>query len=194
MNDLMPVVIVSGPSGSGKSTVIAKALASVDVPVRLSVSATTRSPRSGEIDGTHYHFWTHDRFQSEVARGEFLEWAKVHDHCYGTLKREVDPYRSKGVVVVLDIDVQGAQQLRASYPDAVTVFVRTSCLSTYEDRLRKRGTESEAAVQKRVIAARGELAHADEYEHQLVNDDLESAVAELRGIIQETVQRASHVG
>ncbi len=184
-----PVIIVSGPSGSGKSTIIEKVLSTQDLPARLSVSATTRQPRPREKDGVHYHFWKRDRFEEGIAGDEFLEWAEVHGNYYGTLRREVEPFRHKGIVVILDIDVQGARQVRLKLADAVTVFVRSSSLDSYEERLRKRGTETEASIERRLQTARAELARANEYDHQLINDDLESAVAQLRGIIHQLIPR-----
>jgi guanylate kinase len=178
-----PLVILSGPSGAGKSTVVKRLLDGGEWPLRLSVSATTRPPRGKERDGVEYHFWTRERFLAEVAAGAFLEWADVFGNCYGTLRSEVDPYRERGVGVILDIDVQGAVQVRQKCPDAVTVFLRTSSMDEYERRLRKRHTEDAPALQRRLAAARGELAHAGEYQHQVINDDLESAVADLRAII-----------
>jgi guanylate kinase len=178
-----PLVILSGPSGAGKSTVLKRLLDSGEWPLRLSVSATTRAPRGQERDGVDYHFWTRERFLAEVAAGAFLEWAEVFGNCYGTLRSEVEPYRDRGVGVILDIDVQGAAQVRQKCPDAVTVFLRTSSMDEYERRLRKRHTEDEPALQRRLAAARGELAHAREYQHQVINDDLESAVADLRAIV-----------
>src|SRR5262249_52395056 len=194
MSTPMPLVIVSGPSGSGKSTVIGRLLAAGDLPVRLSVSATTRAPRPGERDGVHYHFWTREQFEAERDRGAFLEWAEVHGNYYGTLRREVEPYRQQGMLVLLDIDVQGAAQVRRQYTDVATVFVRTSSLEAYEQRLQKRGTEDEASIRRRLAAARSELAHAGEYEYQVINDDLETAVAQLKGILQRIVERGSHAG
>jgi guanylate kinase len=192
MSALFPVVIVSGPSGSGKSTVIARVLEGSGLPARLAVSATTRAPRPGEKDGVHYHFWTRQQFEAGLAQEEFLEWAQVHGNYYGTPRREVEPYRRQ-MIVLLDIDVQGTAQIRLKYPDAVTVFLRTSSLAEYEARLRKRGTEDEAGIQRRLEGARAELSHANEYKHQVINDDLDSAVAQLREIIQQTLQRTSHV-
>lgn len=180
-----PLIILSGPSGSGKSTVIARLLAEGAFPLRVSVSATTRAPRRGEIDGVHYHFWTLEHFEEEVRAGAFLEWAKVHGNCYGTLRREVEGPREQGVGVILDIDVQGAAQIRKQCPDAVSVFLRTSCLETYEQRLRRRGTEDEAAIQRRVANARTELVHAPEYDYQVINDDLNNAVSQLREIVRK---------
>src|SRR4051794_1735216 len=117
-----PLIILSGPSGSGKSTIVARLLQAADSPLRLSVSATTRPPRPGERDGVHYHFWTRERFQREIEAGGFLEWAEVFGNYYGTPRSEVEPFRARGVGVILDIDVQGAAQVRAQCPDAVSIF------------------------------------------------------------------------
>ena len=152
-------------------------------PLHLSVSATTRAARRDEKDGVHYHFWTSKHFDEEVKAGAFLEWARVHGNCYGTLRREVEDPRAKGEGVILDIDVQGAAEVRKQCPDAVAVFMRASDLKTYEERLRKRGTEDEASIQRRLKAAPGELAHAAEYDHLVINDDLDAAVAGLRAIV-----------
>jgi guanylate kinase len=181
------LIIVSGPSGSGKSTVIARLLERINaggVRLRLSVSATTRPPRPGEKDGTHYHFWTPERFEKELASGAFLEHAQVHGCYYGTLRSEVEPFRQQGLGVILDIDVQGAAQVRRQCPDQVSVFLRTSSWEAYEQRLRKRGTESEQAIERRLAAGRRELEHAAEYDYQVVNDDLNTAVEELAAIVR----------
>jgi guanylate kinase len=187
-----PLIILSGPSGSGKSTVITRLLAAKDLPLRLSVSVTTRAPRPGEEDGKDYHFWPRERFEKEKQAGAFLEWAEVFGNYYGTLRREVEPYRGQGMGVILDIDVQGAAQVRSKCPDAVTVFLRAPSLEVYERRLRKRGTESEAAIQKRLAGARRELEHAGEYLYQVVNDDLETAVTQLGAIVRQSMERGSH--
>jgi guanylate kinase len=187
--------IVSGASGSGKTTVIDRLLAEMPPDqVRKSVSATTRPPRTGEIDGKHYHFWTRERFLSGIDAGEFLEFALVHGHYYGTLQSEVEPYSSRGVSVILDIDVQGAAQIRRLRPDAVTIFLRTSSPAVYEERLRQRGTETEEAIGRRLAAAERELAHAGEYAYQIVNDDLDLAVARLRTIVKRHLERENHAG
>jgi guanylate kinase len=187
-----PLIILSGPSGSGKSTVLACLLMPADLPLRLSVSATTRAPRPGERDGQHYHFWTRERFEAERDSGAFLEWAEVFGNYYGTLRREVEPYREQGVGVILDIDVQGAAQVRRQCPDAVSIFLRAPSLEVYEERLRKRGTESEAAIQRRLAGARRELAHAGEYNYVVVNEDLETAVGQLREVVRQEFERGSH--
>jgi guanylate kinase len=190
-----PLIILSGPSGSGKSTVIRRLLAEGGLPLRLSVSATTRRPRRGEQDGVEYYFWTRERFQEQVEAGAFLEYAQVHarGQFYGTLRCEVDGYRARGVGVILDIDVQGAAQVRRQYPEAVSVFLRTSSWEVYEQRLRRRGTEDEAAIARRLATARGELERISEYDHVVINDDLETAVAQLRDLIVWAFLRGADV-
>jgi guanylate kinase len=191
---LGPLIILSGPSGSGKSTLLSRLLAETDLPLHVSVSATTRAPRGGEVDGQHYYFWTRQRFEEAQRAGEFLEWAEVHGCLYGTPKSEVDGYRAKGIGVILDIDVQGAAQIRRLYPGSVSIFLRTSSLQTYEARLRQRGTEKEEAIQRRLVAAGRELAHAREYDYQVVNDDLATAVAEVDRIVRRQFERDNHAG
>jgi guanylate kinase len=189
-----PLMILSGPSGCGKSTVLARLLGSSEFPLRLSVSATTRSPRAGERDGVAYYFWTREQFEQEVRAGAFAEYAEVHGNYYGTLRREIDPYRSQGIGVFLDIDVQGAAQVRQQYADQVSIFLRTSNWQTYEQRLHRRGTESEEAIQRRLAGAQRELARAGEYDYQVLNDDLDTAVAEVRAIVLRQFERGKHAG
>lgn len=179
-----PLLVLSGPSGSGKSTVIDRLLADRSLPLRLAVSATTRSKRPGEKEDVQYHFWSKERFQQGVERGEFLEWAEVFGNRYGTPKAEVEPYRDQGIGVLLEIDVKGWEQVRRQCPDMVSIFLRASSLDTYEERLRARRTESPEAIQGRLQGARAELARACEYTHQVINDDLEHAVAEVRSIVR----------
>jgi guanylate kinase len=186
------LVVLSAPSGAGKSTVIARLLAAGDLPLRLSVSVTTRPPRGRERDGVDYHFWTRDRFEATRDAGGFLEWAEVFGNYYGTLRREVEPFRPQGIGVILDIDVQGAGQVRRHCPDVKTVFLRPPSLEILEARLRRRGTDDEAAIERRLAGARRELAHADEYDYQVINDDLDLAVAELRAIVQALFERGNH--
>jgi guanylate kinase len=177
------LIVLSGPSGSGKSTLVARVLGMPDLNLRLSVSATTRGPRPGEQDGVHYHFWTRERFEQEVAAGRFLEWANVYGQWYGTLQSEVDPYLARGVSVLLEIDVQGARQVRRQRPHCVMVFVRTTTLEEYERRLRRRHSETEATLRRRLAAAQQELAAAPEYDYEIVNDNLDDAVQAFRRIL-----------
>ncbi len=129
-----PLIILSGPSGSGKSTIIARLLRESGLPLRLSVSATTRPPRDYEREGVHYWFWTREQFHKQSQAGAFLESAEVHGQWYGTLRSEVDDFRTRGVGVLLDIDVQGAAQVRARYPNCLSIFIRTSSWEAYEQR------------------------------------------------------------
>jgi guanylate kinase len=184
-----PLIILSGPSGSGKSTIIARLLKDSGLPLRLSVSATTRAPRPNERNGVHYWFWTRERFQNQLQADAFLEWAEVHGQLYGTLRSEVDDYRERGIGVLLDIDVQGAAQVRKRYPDGVSIFLRTSTWESYEQRLRKRASETEAKIAVRLATARRELECINEFDHVVVNDDLESAVARVRDLIVQAFEK-----
>ncbi len=145
----------------------------------LTVSATTRSPRPGEKDGVQYYFLTDEEFGRRVDAGEFLEWADVHGHRYGTLNSEVDRLLGQGHSVVLEIDVQGALQVRDIRPDAVLVFIEPPSYEVLEERLRGRGTEDEDSLRLRLANARSEMDYASSYDARVVNDDLESSAKEL---------------
>lgn len=187
---LGPLIIVSGPSGSGKSTLIRRALNVFGPELRHSVSATTRPRREGEIDGVDYHFWTKQRFQEGIATREFLEYATVFGkYDYGTPRTEVESHRLRGIGVVLDIDVQGADQLRRTCPDGFFIFLETPA-GEYERRLRDRGTDSEEAIQRRLESARSELARVQEFHARLVNDDVERAVDEFCSLIRSRFEAA----
>lgn len=184
-----PLIVVSGPSGSGKSTLIRFAVASFPGRLRHAVSATTRPPRPGEIDGREYHFWDRSRFEAGIAAGEFLEYATVFaKHCYGTPRSEVEPFRSAGVGVIIDIDVQGAEQVRHTCPDAYTIFLDTPP-GAYEARLRARGTESEGALQRRLETAAEELRRAKDFNYRLLNDDVDRASRELADVIARLFEK-----
>ncbi len=179
------VVVLSGPSGSGKSTIVQRILKESPVPLRLSISATTRAARPGEVHGEHYYFLTSEEFAARRESGEFLEYAEVFrtGKWYGTLRSEVDVAQGVGKWPLLEIDVEGAQNVTQLYPDAVTIFLTLSSLDEYERRLRSRGTESEAVLQRRLQTAREELKMADCYRFQVVNDDLDHAVQEICQIL-----------
>lgn len=178
------VVVLSGPSGSGKTTIVERLLN--DAPVRLvkSVSATTRTPRSGEVHGEAYYFLSLEEFQQRLARDEFLETAEVYSGLwYGTLKSEVERARQLGGWSFLEIDVQGALRVMDIYPEAITIFLRPPSMEVCEQRLRARGTETEDVLQKRLRKVAEELSFAGRYRFQVVNDELERAVEEIRGIL-----------
>lgn len=179
------IVVISGPSGAGKTTLVRRAMAQSSRPLVLSVSATTRPARPGEVDGRDYHFLSPEEFQRRQSQGEFLESCEVFGGgvWYGTLLAEVTPRLKAGKWVVLEIDVAGARSVRRRFPDALTIFVRPPSLAELESRLRKRGTESDDAIRKRLEAARRELEGAGEYRHQVVNDELARAVEEIREIL-----------
>ena len=180
------LVVVSGASGTGKSTLVRRALSRPDVHARLSISATTRPIRPGEIDGTDYYFLAREEFEARRDRGEFLEWAEVHGNLYGTPAPPVADSLRQGQSVVLEIDVQGAFQARRHVPSAVLVFVHAPSPETLEARLRARCTDDEPTIQRRLANARGEISQAAQYDIQIVNDDLETAVAALAAILVTT--------
>lgn len=175
--------VVSGPSGVGKGTLVARVRARLSC-LGLTVSATTRSPRVGEVDGSSYYFMDDAAFERRVQAGEFLEWAWVHGHRYGTLKREADRLIAQGRSVVLEIDVQGGLNVRRAHLDAVLVFIEPPSMAELERRLRGRGTEDEASVSRRLADARKEMELARSYDVRIVNDDLERAAMELAHVIE----------
>jgi guanylate kinase len=175
--------VVSGPSGVGKGTLVARVRARLSC-LGLTVSATTRSPRVGEVDGSSYYFMDDAAFERRVQAGEFLEWAWVHGHRYGTLKREADRLIAQGRSVVLEIDVQGGLNVRRAHLDAVLVFIEPPSMAELERRLRGRGTEDEASVSRRLADARKEMELARSYDVRIVNDDLERAATELAHVIE----------
>ncbi|MFO7776958.1 MAG: guanylate kinase [Nitriliruptoraceae bacterium] len=176
------LVVIAGPSGVGKGTVHARVRASLADAV-LSISATTRAPRAGEVDGVHYHFVDPARFQELIDTGQLLEWAEYAGHRYGTLRQPVVDAIRAGRVVVLDIELQGALQVKEQDPDALLVFLLPPSFEELEQRLRARGTESEATLQRRLARARTELASAHRFDVEVVNDDLDRCVDEVLAAI-----------
>ena len=174
--------VISGPSGAGKGTLLSKVIERIP-DAWVSVSATTRNPRPGEEEGVHYYFLDKDHFLELVNHDGFLEWAKVHDNYYGTLKESVLEHMKAGEQVILEIDVQGALQVRNVIPEAHLVFIEPPSLEELERRLRSRGTESDDVISSRMKTAEVELAKKMEYDIQVVNDDLEQAVNELTAVI-----------
>ncbi|HEX4751655.1 MAG TPA: guanylate kinase, partial [Solirubrobacterales bacterium] len=173
MNGVSPkVFVITGPSGVGKGTLIKRLLERVP-DLELSVSATTREPREGEEDGRDYHFLTEEKFKERSEAKDFLEFATYSDNHYGTLRSEVDRRLDAGHSVVLEIEVQGAQQVRAAKPDSIQIFIAPPDASVLRERLRGRGTDSVEAIDKRLKTAENELAQQDDFNHLIVNDDLD---------------------
>jgi guanylate kinase len=172
------MLVVSGPSGSGKSTICKRLL--LDPRVVFSVSATTRKPRPGEVDGREYHFLSADEFRARIAKGAFIEHAEVFGNLYGTLREPLEAAKARGQVYLLEIDVQGANQLRALGEEGVYIFIAPPDFEELKRRLSGRGTESPEVLQRRLHKAEDELRERHRYDHVVVNDDLERAVAEVR--------------
>ncbi|MGB7755786.1 MAG: guanylate kinase [Salinisphaera sp.] len=182
--------VISAPSGGGKTSLtraVIERLGATGRVARFSVSYTTRAARAGEVDGVDYHFVSRDEFEAMIERGEFLEYARVFDRHYGTSAAETERWLAAGQDVVLDIDWQGAAQVRERAPEAVTIFIRPPSRAELERRLRARGSEDESAIERRLAEADDELAHADDYDYQIVNDRFEHALDELTRIFERTV-------
>ena len=175
--------IVSAPSGAGKTSLV-RALLAADPGIGKSVSYTTRAPRPGEQDGRDYHFVSGEMFERMRAQADFLETAHVHGNLYGTSRTTVEAQCAAGRDVLLEIDWQGAAQVRNLKPDVVTIFVLPPSLETLEERLRTRALDSEAVIANRLAAARGEISHVGEFDYAIINDDFDRAAQQLVSIIQ----------
>jgi guanylate kinase len=183
------VFIISAPSGSGKSTLVARLLAS-DPRLMFSVSYTTRARRGAEVDGQNYHFVCREEFEAMLARDEFLEWAEVFGNYYGTHRGILEQARAEGKDLVLDIDVQGARQLKSKIPEAVTVFILAPSRQILEQRLRARSEDPDDVIRRRLRVAAEEIRNYSAYDYVLVNRDLEDSDAVLRAIVgAERVRR-----
>ena len=178
------IFIISAPSGSGKSTLVSRLMAEVE-DLTFSVSYTTRKPRANEIDGRDYHFVSRDRFDHMAAAGEFLEHAQVFDNAYGTGFRSVEDALRQGELLLLEIDWQGARQVRARLPGAHSIFILPPARAALEARLRGRSTDSEAVIARRLKDAAHDIEHWREFDYVVINDQFERAVEDLLAIIGE---------
>ena len=176
--------VISGPSGAGKGTLVAR-VREQRSNLGLTVSATTRKPREGEVEGVNYYFLTRDEFERRVEAGAFVEWAEVHGNCYGTLVSEVESKLASDNSLILEIDVQGALQVKKRFPDAVLVFIKPPSLEILRERLVGRGSETPESLELRLADAQGELELADRYDDVVVNDDLDRATEELVRVLDK---------
>ena len=183
------VFIVSAPSGSGKSTLVNRVL-DQDPRLLFSISYTTRQPRGHEKQGDHYHFIERDEFERRLQQDEFLEWAKVFENYYGTSRLYLEQAIKEGRDLVLDIDVQGARQLKERIPDAVSIFILAPSRAILEQRLRARSEDSEAVIERRLRGAADEIGNYRQYDYVLVNQDLDESVMKLKSVIEaERIRR-----
>lgn len=178
------LIVISAPSGCGKSTVVGKLMAQRS-NLRFSISATTRKPREGEVDGKDYFFVSREKFMEMVSEDAFLEHAVYVDNCYGTPRKALDDMLESGLDVILDIDVQGAFQIREKRPDALLVFLLPPSFEALEQRLISRGKDSMEVIKNRLVTARWECEQAEEFDYRIVNDDVERAVSEFSSIIDK---------
>lgn len=175
--------IVAAPSGAGKTTLVSLLLEN-DPQIRVSISHTTRAPRPGEENGREYHFIDVPAFLEKVQHGEFLEWAEVHGNYYGTSKKWIESEMSSGRDVLLEIDWQGAQQVRKSFPKAIGIFVLPPSMDVLKTRLSGRGTDSAEVIARRIAAAHDEMRHVDEFDYVIINDGLQQAAGDLQAIVR----------
>lgn len=175
------IIVLSAPSGAGKTT-ICKKLMERHPEIELSISATTRAQRPGEVDGKDYYFLTKEEFMDKVKRGEFLEFENVHGNWYGTLKTELQKGEEEGKVLLFDIDVNGALNIKRMYPDAILIFIMPPSVETLKERLRNRKSEPESVIEKRIERLPYELEQSNKFDHIVINDDLERAVQEVEEI------------
>lgn len=186
--------IVAAPSGTGKTTLVGQLLEG-QADIRLSISCTTRAPRPGEVDGRDYHFISVETFRAMIGRNEFLEWAEVHGNLYGTSRPWIGQQMAEHHDVLLEIDWQGAEQVRALFPDAIGVFILPPSLDELASRLAGRGTDSAETVARRLAAAQAEMRHVGGFDYVIINDDLGRALEDFRAITRASrlrveVQRA----
>jgi guanylate kinase len=180
--------VVAAPSGAGKSTLV-NALLKQEPGIQLSISTTTRPPRPGEQDGREYHFTSAEDFVARAEKGEFLEWAEVHGNYYGTSRLMVEGEMRKGTDILLEIDWQGARQVRTQFPQAAGIFILPPSIAALEERLKKRGQDEPHIITRRLLAAGGEIAHAPEFEYVIINEEFNVALSEMSAIVRATRSR-----
>jgi guanylate kinase len=176
------LIVLTGPSGVGKGTLM-NAILQRYPELHYSVSTTTRSPRPGEVNGKNYHFITRSEFEKLVTQGEFLEWAEFAGNCYGTPREAVLNHIQSGKLVVLEIELEGARQIRHTFPSALSIFILPPSFAELEKRIRGRGQDTEEAISRRLNRAEEEIAAADEFDLQIINDDFEEALQEIEKAI-----------
>ena len=174
--------VISGPSGAGKGT-ICREILEEEKALKLSVSMTTRSPREGEVDKVHYHFVDKEAFESLIAEDGFMEYANVYGNYYGTPKKQVMEWMEEGINVILEIDVQGAWQIKKSYPEGIFIFILPPSIEELKNRIMGRGSETEESMARRLGAALSEISSIDEYDYRVVNDNLQEAIDRVKAII-----------
>lgn len=176
------LIVFAGPSGVGKGTLL-RSLLDKHPDLYLSISATTRPPRPGEINGHHYYFVSRDRFETMVAEGQLLEWAEFAGNYYGTPRQPVERAIAEGKLVVLEIELEGARQVRKTFPEGMQIFILPPSEAELERRIRARGQDPEAAIARRLQRAKAEIAAADEFDLKIVNDDFDRAIASLEAAL-----------
>ncbi|GHD67096.1 guanylate kinase [Jeongeupia chitinilytica] len=177
------IFVVTAPSGAGKTTLVA-ALLAADANVQLSISFTSRAPRAGEVDGKDYRFVDRAAFEAMIAAGELLEYAEVYGNYYGTSLAWINEARQSGRDILLEIDTQGAEQVRKLFPDAIGLFVLPPSLEVLEQRLKNRGKDAEDVIARRMAEARAEIGHAAEFDYLIVNEHIDEAVRDIVGIVR----------
>lgn len=185
------VIILSAPSGTGKSTIISRIISNPDLRLGFSISATSRSPRGNEKDGTEYYFISNEEFKKRVENGEFVEWEEVYPGtCYGTLKSEVERVTSDGHNLIMDIDVKGGLNVKDCYgEEALSIFILPPSIEELDRRLRGRATDSEETILKRLGKAEFELGYAPKYDCRVINDDIDKAASEVTEIIRQFINK-----
>ena len=180
--------IVAAPSGAGKSTLV-NALLAQEPSIKLSISTTTRDPRPGETDGKEYHFTTAEDFRARAERAEFLEWAEVHGNYYGTSRLMVEKEMKEGTDILLEIDWQGARQVKKQFPQAAGIFILPPSIAALSERLHKRGQDEPNVIERRLLAAGGEISHAPEFDYVIINEEFNVALSDMSAIVRATRSR-----